>query len=281
MMKARECGGRWRSLVVVSLVAWLAVPAWAQEVPSQPRNHVEDLAGVVNSNTEAQLNRLLLELEQKTGAQVVVLTLGTTGGEPIDEFSFDLGDKWQLGQADKDNGVLITIAVQDRKSWIATGKGIGGALPDLLVHRVQTELMVPHFKRNDYSGGIHAGAGAVAQAIANEAGVTLSGVPASARLPERSGQGSAACGRGLFGIIVLLFFVRVFAGAAMGRRRWSGRGMPWWGWLLIASTMSSRGRGGGFGGGFDGGGGFGGFGGGSFGGGGGGSFGGGGAGASW
>ncbi len=100
------------------LLLW-ACPALAAAVtppiPAQPHQYVVDLAGVIDSGTQAKLNAMLHDLEAKTTAQVVVLTLKSLDGTPIEEFSHQTAVKWGIGQKGKDNGVLLTVAVKDHK----------------------------------------------------------------------------------------------------------------------------------------------------------------------
>ncbi len=258
----------------------------------RPRNYVEDQAGVLDAATASRLNAMLAELEQKTTAQMIVLTVQTTSGVPIDDFALALAEKWQLGQKGKDNGVLIVVAVRDRKYWITVGYGLEPVLPDGFCGSVGRKHFVPNFRRGDYAGGIYAGTRTLVERVARSANVELASLagaapqprPARDRPRDRS-SGSPACGIAAF---VLLIVILSLLGSAGRRRRayrtWGGIDVPWWGWLLIFSQLSGRRRRGGDW--FSGGGGFGGFGGGGFGGGGfggggGGGFGGGGAGGGW
>jgi uncharacterized protein len=151
-------------------------------VPDQPPGRVVDLAGVVDAGTRARLEALLAELEAKTTAQVVVLTLDSLDGEAIDAFSVDLAhNRWRLGQKGKDNGVLLTVAVRDRRYRVEVGSGLEGLLPDSLVGSIGRERLVPAFRRGDFGGGIAAMAGAIAEVVAGGAGVRLEGaLPAAA-----------------------------------------------------------------------------------------------------
>ncbi|MEJ2069684.1 MAG: TPM domain-containing protein, partial [Syntrophobacterales bacterium] len=123
-------------------------------IPDQPANYVVDLAGIIDPQTEADLNRRLKELENKTTAQVVVLTINSLEGEPMERFSLRTAEKWALGQKGKDNGVLITIAVQDRKYRIEVGYGLEAILPDSLVGSIGRESFVANFRKGKYSEGI-------------------------------------------------------------------------------------------------------------------------------
>jgi len=267
------------------LAVLLGAPAFGQAgLPAQPRTYVEDLANVINADHERALNGVLQELEQKTGAQYIVLTVQTTGGVPIAQFSVELAhDKWQLGQKGKDNGMLFVLAAKDRKYWFTPGRGFEGFLSDSYLGRLGREVLVPYLKGKQYSQGIYEANLRIVQRIAAEARVTLSGMPTLPRQqapvrPANRRRGLPCCSLPFF-----LLFIILIGGMGGGRRGGLG------GWLFWPLLFGGFGRYGGYGrsgsyGGGSFGGGFGGFGGGGFGGfggGGGGGFSGGGAGGGW
>jgi len=243
-----------RQLVLVIVVALFAivvpVAAVGPPVPASPPNYVVDLAGVIDDGVEARTNALLRELEQQTTAQLVVLTLPTLEGESLEAFSLDLAhNRWKLGQKGKDNGVLLTLAMQERKYRIEVGYGLEGVLPDSLVGSLGREVLVPAFRAGDFGGGIAALAGELATRIAAASGVTLSGeLPVPTRRPPRSAGKPGPLATGLVLVLILVFIYLLIRHPQ----------------LLVMMLLSSRGGsrdswgggGGGFGGG--GGGGFGG-----------------------
>ncbi|MHC4713265.1 MAG: TPM domain-containing protein [Planctomycetota bacterium] len=232
-----------------------------------PTEFVTDNAGVIDDVTEAQLNGLLKQLEDKTGAQLLVLTVDTTGGVPIEEYAFGLAEKWALGQADEDNGALIVVAVKDREYWTTVGYGLEGPLPDAFVGRVGRTCFVPNFKAGRFGTGILSGTVAMLAELEKEYGVKLTGMPAApavSRGPSRASRVARVILPFLFAVAVILIVVRR-SGTIFWPTAWSRGGSSGW-----SSGGFFSGGGGSFGGG-----------GGSFGGGGGGSFGGGGAGGSW
>ena len=248
------------------LVFWCAGSiASGQEIP-RPTQYVVDRVGVIDSQTRHQLNGYLQELEQKTTAQVVVMMVDTTAGLPIEQYALNLAERWKLGQKGKDNGVLIVVAVRDRKYRIEVGYGLEGPLPDSWVGTLGREAFQPSFKAGNYSRGIEQAALAIATRIAGHYSVTVTGMP---QVTFRQGRP----GRRFFGgcFSSLLPIVIIFLMIGRGRRR--GRGF--WVWPLLMGGYMGGGRQHGGSSGW-GGGGFGGFGGG-----GGGSFGGGGASGSW
>lgn len=230
----------------------IAVSSHGDTIPQKPSNYVVDLAGIIDGPTESTLNSLLMELEQKTTAQLVVLTIKSLEGKSIEEFSINIAhDQWKLGQKGKDNGVLLLIAVNDRKYRIEVGYGLEGILPDSRVGSIGRNYLVPFFRKGEFSRGAYAAAFVLAGDIAAEAGVTLSKNP-NGHIPVRTvrkNEPMGLTGKLLFFavlLILLVFFIRnpklflVFLlFSAMG-----GRGGSW-----------SSGRGGFGGGGFGGGGG--------------------------
>lgn len=259
-----------------------------------PQSYVEDQAQVVSSEHEQSLNGLLQELEQKTGVQYIVLTVDSTGGLPIEQFSVELLDRWKLGQAGKDDGFLFTLAMKDRAYRFETGYGLEGVITDQFAGRVGREILEPNLAGGFVSEGVYEANLRIIQRIAENAGVALTGMPALPRMtaydraPAPRG-GLPCCGCPCCGFLLILLIVMfLFGGRGRGRR-----GLGGWGWLFLLPLLfrgfgglGGHGRSGSFGGGPFGGG-FGGFGGGMrggfgrFGGGGGGRFGGGGASGRW
>ena len=277
-----------RFLAGVWLAVLLAVtPAYAQNFPERGRAPVVDQAQLLSPQQEAELTAKLEGLNNQTGRQFVVATVNDLGGQEIADYSYQLGRHWKIGDEKRDDGIVMVVAPNERKVWIATGYGAEGFLPDILVGRIVRETILPRFKSGDMPGGIIAGADAV---------IAQSQLPPE-QAQQQIEQAKAARSKREVSInpvpvifIVIVFFVIIGSIArAAGGRRYRGKGRRRGGldsgdvavilWGLDALTRSSR-RGGGWGGG-----GFGGFGGGGggFGGfsGGGGSFGGGGAGGSW
>ena len=153
-------------------------------IPDKPLNHVVDLAEIINDNVEANLNRYLLELEQKTTAQMVVLTINSLEGESLEDLSIKIAhEKWKLGQKDKGNGILLLISLQDRKYRFEIGYGLEGVLPDSLVGSIGRDYLVPYFRKGDYSTGIFAATLAVISEIASDAEIEISGMPTPSNHP--------------------------------------------------------------------------------------------------
>ena len=124
-------------------LAWAVTPP----LPAKPPQYVVDLAGVLDGPTQARLNDLLRRLEAQTTAQVVVLTITSLDGEPLESFSHQTAVTWGIGKKGKDNGVLLTVAVKDHKYRIEVGYGLEATLPDSLVGSLGRQYLVPNFRR--------------------------------------------------------------------------------------------------------------------------------------
>ncbi len=257
-----------RIIITLTLLSVLASTGYSQADLPTPRRFVEDYANVINDSEERSLNGVFQELEQKTGAQYIVLTVLSTGGLPIEQFAIELAEKWKLGQKGKDNGMLFVLAKNDRKWRFEVGYGLEGFVTDQYCGRIGREVLVPYLRNGDYSRGIYEANLQIAQRIAAEAGVTLTGMPKIKPVPVRRRTIGLPCCSAL---PLLLFMLLLFGGR--------GRGMGMWFFLPLMmggfGGHGGYGRSGSFGGGSFGGG-FGGFGGGM-----GGGFGGGGASGGW
>ncbi|MDF7823148.1 TPM domain-containing protein [Pontiellaceae bacterium B12227] len=210
----------------------------------QPRNGVAvyDYAKVISTTDERKLESMIDELEQKTGAEIAVVTLQSLEGGQIDDFTNRLFEKWGVGQKGKDNGLMFLAAMKDRKMRIEVGYGLEGAIPDSKAGRIRRDVITPYFQANQPGGGIVAGVALLTQEIAKEYGVELTGSATQYRYPSNSRRSSGdRKGNPLVTLIVVVLFV-IFAIRH-----------PHLAMLLLLSGGGGRGSGGG--GGFGGGGG--------------------------
>jgi len=227
----------------------LTLCAYAQNVP-QPSGWVNDFAGVISPEYKEKINSLISDLEQKTTSEIAVVTIDSISPYGEIDYARMLFDKWEPGKKGKDNGVLVLLAVKERRWRIETGYGVEGILPDGLCGEIGRNYMVPYFKEGRYSEGLYAAVVKIAEVISGNNPSDLKLNSQSARLPRKN-----------FSDFILLILLLMFIWIPPFFRR-------------ISRKYGRRGYydnpiyyGGGFGGGF-GGGGFGGFGGGSGGGGG-------------
>lgn len=229
---------------IFALLLSVSFGALAQEIPAH-QGYVSDYAGILGPQMHEKLTALLRELEQKTTAQIAVLTVKTT--QPYDDFQYALKvfDSWKIGQKGKDNGALFFVATEDRRVRILTGYGLEGILPDGKVGAILDEFVLPEFREGRFDEGIYKGVWAAALVIAKDAGIELTGeAPIDiSRLPE------APSPIALIIALIMIFFIVSFM---MRRARRQASSIPWWVWLAGMGSGRSSGRGsfGGFGGGF-------------------------------
>jgi len=229
-------------LLFLTVFVFFSFPCFAKEEVPVPEGRVNDFAGVISSEYKEKISSLVQELEQKTSAEVCVVTRSSIEPYGENEYAQLLFDNWKIGKKGKDNGVLILLAVKERRWRIHTGYGVEGILPDGTCGEIGRTYMVPYFKEGKYSEGLYYGVAAVANIICKDANVALTGLN-GINFEEKSESG------GVPAFVFLLVFL----------------------FLIMLSLLRPRSMiyGGGFGGGYQSGGfGGGGFGGGGFGGGG-------------
>jgi uncharacterized protein len=247
----------------------LCVPAVsAEQVKNlKPQGYVNDFAGVLSAQAKGQLTALCAEVDQKTKAQIAVVTVSSLEGEPVEQFSIDLATAWGIGPKQKDRGILILLAPNDHKDRVEVGYGLEPILPDGKVGGFEREA-VPLLRQNDYSGAVLLITQRVAAVIAEDQKVSLDAlsgisppVPESDNSPAPFGN---LLGLLIFGVFLFFpligFLLRLFLGfGGPGRSRRGGgmwMGGPWYGGGSMGSGGSwGGGGGGGFGGGSFGGGG--------------------------
>lgn len=134
---------------------------------------VYDYAGVFSAAQRVELETFLQGVEQKTTAEIAVVTLASLEGGDINDFANRLFQKWGIGKKGKDNGLLLLAAIGDRKVRIEVGYGLEGALPDAKTGRLLDDYVIPEFKQQRYAEGLTAGAVALAGLAARESGVQL------------------------------------------------------------------------------------------------------------
>jgi len=239
-----------QKIIVAFLFVCSYVPLCGADLPKQI-GWVSDYANVIGTKSYQEMSGIINELEQKTGAEIAVVTVTNFGNDTIENFSAKLFKEWGIGKKGKDNGVLIIASIEDRRVRIEVGYGLEGVLTDGECGHILDTYVIPYFKENEYDTGLSRGVSAVASVIAKSAGVELSGgnIPA-----EQNSSGGFSHDAFIFLIVLamLIIFCRyvfmflVFAGM-------SGRGRS-----FNSRLRNYGGFGGGGFGGFSGGGGFGG-----------------------
>jgi len=201
-----------RRTLAIILVLLLSSVAAALDVPGL-RGRVNDYANVLQSNQVQSLESQLAQLERDTGHQVAVLTVPTLDGEDIEGFSIRVAENWKIGKKGYDNGVILVVAVKDRKLRLEVGYGLEGVLPDAIAKRVTADYIVPYFRQQDYGGGIIAGIAAVDKVLRKEP------LPESARKKVQSDDGNLS----FLAMLVITFAVLgLMAFGATSNRQRSG-----------------------------------------------------------
>ncbi len=233
--------------------------------PTPPRLLV-DYTGILNASERTALENKLVSFNDTTSNQILVILTNDLYGHDIETFASGIGDKWGVGQADLDNGIVLVIKPKVGNSlglaFISVGYGLTGAIPDITAGHIVDYEIIPHFKNNDYYGGLDAATTVLMELAAGE---------------YTSDEYAKGKGGGFWGFVPFLFFIIIFVLISRLSRRSrtiGSRPMSPWTAFWLGGMMGSGGGSSGWGGSSGGGGG-------SFGGFGGGGFGGGGAGGSW
>ena len=238
-----------KTLFLFLTLLFIGTTSFAADKWPSPQGYVNDFANVIPADQSQTLEAFLAMVEQKTGAQISVVTTPSIEGADIDGAASDLFKTWGIGKKGKDNGVLILASIQDRLLRIEVGYGLEAVITDGQTGTIRRDDINPYFKQGNYGQGLMNGAAAVAQLIAANEGVSLNS-SVQVQTPVQTGRSNV----GFWIKVFLILFIIIFNFIFRGRRGfWGGYYGGGWG-------------GGGFGGG--GGGGFGGFGGGGSGGGG-------------
>lgn len=172
---------RWLIYFILLLQCFFAACATAApQIPPKPTAaagiYVQDYAQVLSAEDKRRLLSIGQELDNKTTAQLAVVTVKTLDGQPIEDYALSILREWGIGSKEKNNGALIVVAVQDRRSRIEVGYGLEGLLTDGLTGRIQDQAMIPYFRKGNYAAGIVNGYAVTASLIAKDAGVQLTAV---------------------------------------------------------------------------------------------------------
>lgn len=250
-----------KRIIIALLLIVLSTAGFAQDFPAKPNKLVNDYTGTLSAAELQQLEQKLVAFDDSTSIQVAIAVLKSVGEYDINEYAQQLGRAWGVGTKGKDNGVMIVVALGDRKISIQTGYGVEGVLPDMYTRRIIENDIKPYFKTANYYKGLDAGTDAI---IALSKGEYKNDKPKVGK----KGKGASSGLIVIIIVIIVIVLLKKGGGGGGGNQVIGGRGVAdalFWSMLLGGGRGSG---GGGWGGGSGGGGGFGGFGGGSFGGGG-------------
>lgn len=252
-----------KKFILVFILALTTLAGIAQDYPAKPNKLVNDYTGTLTAAQTQQLEDKLVAFDDSTSIQIAVVILKSVGDYDINEYTLGLGRKWGVGSK-KNTGIVLLVALGDRKVSLQTGYGVEGALPDMYTKQIIENNIKPYFKTGDYYGGLESGTNAI---ISYTKGEYKNEAP---KKKHQEGNGSAL--PILIIIIVIVIILVKRGGGGGGSQVIGGRGVAnalFWSMLFSGGGRgSSGGDWGGGGSSSGGGGGFGGFGGGSFGGGG-------------
>lgn len=244
--------GRSLLAAALSLIVGLAVWSVAAAAPTFPdlTGRVVDGANILSPQAEASLTSKLESLEAKTSRQLVIVTVPSLQGYEIEDYGYQLGRVWGIGEKGRDTGVLMIVAPNERRVRIEVGYGLEGVLTDALSTVILQERVLPRFRKGDFEGGVVAGADALIVQLSlpdDEARAKVATLP----------QAPAGSDKSTLGIILVLLGLWValgLFGSVTGR---PGHRMDLWllPLLLLMSAGGHGGRGRAGGGGFRGGGG--------------------------
>ncbi len=156
-----------RCLLFVFLIPLFGYTQEFPEKPNPPRL-VNDFTNTLSSQELSTLENKLVTYNDSTSTQIAIVMIASLGGYAVEDYSFELAERWGIGQKGKNNGVLVFVAKDDRKIFIATGYGMEGVMPDGLVKRIIENDIKPNFKSGDYYGGLDKGTDSMFRLAAGE-----------------------------------------------------------------------------------------------------------------
>ena len=238
---------RIKLVLLTAVVVTLCLFASAEKIKDiRPEGFVTDLAHVIDPSTKAQLETLCAEVQQKTGAQIAVVTVDSLDGESKENYATDLYQHLGVGSKQSNRGVLVLLAPKERQYRIEVGYGLEPVINDARAGDIG-RAMVPDLRRQDYSAAVLLAVQQLAQLIAADKGVQLNSVPAAARPPTASPLKVPRWAPWLI-IVVIFLVVRAIIRAARrggggprsGLRGGGGGGsvLPW---LILGNTLGGRG----------------------------------------
>ena len=270
MRQPRTRLSRYRLIILIIGIFCIPLAARAEKIKDlNPQGYVNDFAGVLDAQTTAQITAICTEVDEKTHAQISVVTIKTLEGLEAADFANKLFKQWGVGHKDDNRGILVLLATDDHKYWTEVGYGLEPILPDGKVGGFGRE-MVPRLRAGDYNGGVLHLTAQIADVIATDRGVKIDSLgnigqptlPQSTENPVGDSNDSFFPGAFFFLLIVIMalfgtyrFFrgIRLGGGGGMGRGYWGG---GFGGGGFGGGGFSGGGGGfGGFGGGMSGGGG--------------------------
>src|SRR5713101_1895166 len=223
-----------RTALIPCLLLFSASFCAAEDIKKiHPTGYVSDLAGIINPDAKTRLEALCAEVEQKTGAQMAIVTVQSLEGESVENYAVNLFKQLGVGSKKDNRGVLLLVAPSERKYRIEVGYGLEPVINDARAGDAG-RAMVPYLRQRDYGKATEVAAWQLAKYIADDAGVTLSGQPPAVRNPNRGG----GIGFPIFWVILGLFILFRAIGSLSGRGRGGGSGGGGLLWFLLGMLAS-------------------------------------------
>jgi uncharacterized protein len=201
-----------KNFLLVASFLLLGIPtAQAQLSFPEPNGYVNDFAQILSEEAEQRITSLIEAVREKNSAEVAIVTVRSLEGNDVNYYAVEMGRAWGIGNVERDDGVLFLTALDDRKTYIATGYGTEGYITDAQAFWITDQVVVPYFRNGDYEGGILAGTEKIAAA--------LEGLE---KLPEIQNTDSDFSNGGIFFFLFFFFsFVIPWAVAVLSRsKRW-------------------------------------------------------------
>lgn len=244
-----------RSRILLALIVALTLGSLgglrAEKIPAKPAGYFNDYAGVVDRPTALQLNEELAQFERQTSTQIVVAIYKTMESESsVDDYTQRVAKTWGVGQKGHNNGAVLFVFVDNHQMFIQTGYGLEGALPDATCFDITHNVIAPHFKQADYTGGLKAGITAMMQAVRGEYKGT-----GKTHLEASGNVHAFPLGSILFVLVIIFLIASRFRRTVRHGYGYSGWGGPFIGGLGAGGWGGGSGGGGGGFSGFSGGGG--------------------------
>ncbi|MBL4675644.1 MAG: TPM domain-containing protein, partial [Mucilaginibacter sp.] len=190
--------------------------AFAQDIPERSNTLVTDYTGTLSDNDKQSLERKLVTYNDSTSTQVAIVMMQSTGDYDINQYATELLRKWGIGSKGKNNGVLVLVALKDRKMAISTGYGAEGSLPDITTQEIIQNDMKPHFRQNDYYRGLDAATDDIFKAMRGE-------YKADKKARKGDGGGGSVGFIIIIVVVILIIIFRKGGGGGGGRRIIGGR----------------------------------------------------------
>lgn len=198
-----------RFFALILLLSSFQIASAQKAIPELWSGRVHDEANVLSSSAVERLESQLKTYEDSTTNQVAVLIVPSLDGDVLEEYSLRVAEKWKLGQKERDNGVLLLIAINDRKMRIEVGEGLEGVLTDALSNRIIRNEIAPEFRRGDYESGVLAGVNGIISAIGGE--YTAADFD-SEEMEELSGGALILIALFIYGILGVFTFIGLVSG---------------------------------------------------------------------